>query len=242
MNKENNKYKRKYDDYISFGEVKPVIFLPTPDLKEGVISYYDHVKNDLKKYLDVIFEDEYFYSKNKIASIFDFNAPFVQRFMVPDFKALFITKDVKNAIKTVDYIHSKAIDLNPIEDFDIYYSTVQFIKKVPDYKTILLYKKADIINWILKCSFQKEIRVTNADGFIEVKKVNITDEDINLIFEKGLKTNKTIGEYEGLKHPMQISRHIKAKLAAERYIKYTFINKHDENKTNKEIIRYMIMY
>ena len=41
---------------------------------------------------------------------------------------------------------------------------------------------------------------------------------------------------------MQISRHIKAELAAERYVKYTFINKHDKNKTNKENIRYMIMY
>ncbi|EOU1666983.1 hypothetical protein P6O24_11440 [Clostridium perfringens] len=242
MNKENNKYKRKYDDYISFGEVKPVIFLPTPDAKEGIISYYGHVKNDLKKYLNVIFKEEYFYTKKKISSIFDFNNQFVQKFMVTNFKALFITKDVKNAIKTIDYIHNKAIDLDLNEDFELYYSTVQFIERVPDYNSVLFYKKADIIDWIFKSSFQKEIIVTNADGFVGVKKVNVTDEDINLIFEKGLKSNKTIGEYKGLKHPMQISRHIKAELAAERYVKYTFINKHDKNKTNKENIRYMIMY
>lgn len=241
MTKENDKFKRKYDEYITFGVIKSNIELPTPDAKQGIISYYEDIKDDLNNYLDVIFKEEYFYSKNKIAEIFDLNTSFVQKFMVKDFKALFITKDVKNAIKTIDNIFSEDIELDTNEDFNIYDSTVKFIKKVPDYKAVLLYKKSDIINWILKSSFKKEIIITNDAGVLQTVKVDIDNKDIELIFKKGLKTNKSIGKLKELDHSMQISRHIKAELSAKRYIKYTFLNKNNDNNIKKELIRYMIM-
>ncbi|EGT3599251.1 hypothetical protein FT888_03270 [Clostridium perfringens] len=240
MNKEDNKYKRNYDNYLSFGEIKPVIATKTPKVGDGVITYSYEVKSNLKKYLDVIFKDEYFYSKNTIASIFDFNTPFVQKFMVSDFEPLFITKAVKDSIKLVDVMHNENITLN--DDFDIYNSAIKFIKRVPDYKAVLLYKKSDIINWILKSNFKKEIKGVNNDGVSEFRKVNISHEDIELIFEKGLKTHKSIGELKEFKHPLQTTRFIKKELEAERYIRYTFVNTHVNNKTNKELIRYMIMY
>ncbi|WP_415319945.1 hypothetical protein [Clostridium perfringens] len=50
MNKEDNKYKRNYDNYLSFGEIKPVIATKTPKVGDGVITY-SYVKAILKSIL-----------------------------------------------------------------------------------------------------------------------------------------------------------------------------------------------
>ncbi|XZM78688.1 hypothetical protein ACSXAB_13835 [Clostridium perfringens] len=226
---ENEKYKRKYDKYITFGSLE--------DEKESKVLNPKLIE-DLEKYHDIILQKKYCYTKSSIATVFDFNPSFVQKFIIDDFEPLFITKRIKNIIKMVlNYEDNFGV----VEQRKIDKLVIDIVNFIPDYKAILFFKEEDLIKWILK-SFTKEVYVKNKENSLDIIEKKVTIEDAKLILEKGLKRNKTIGENNGLDHSMKVARHIKKGLENEKYIKYKFLNKKNPNKTTKEIIRYMVMY
>lgn len=206
-----DKYKRKYSEYVYYGDLYS---------NEGL----DEIEI-MNNYINTIVDQKYIYTKKDIAKIFDFNESFVQKFLVRNFKALFVTKPIKDILKTVDK-EKKQESL-------IEYKAKELIDVLPQYKAELFYKEEDVLYWLVS-NLQKEVYKRDKNGYIISKeKEDIDIEDAKILIRNGFKRNKTIQKEKGFTHPMQVSRYIKKALDEEALIKYTFANEGE-----KEFILY----
>ena len=216
--KDRSKYGINYNEYIVFGD---------PTGKLGLkIDYYtktttcdDDTLDELKKYHKIILNQAYFYTKEDIAKCLDFNNQFFQKFMKKDFTPIYISKNVRDALKNKQINDKEVLEIK------------KDLNKVIDLNNKIFYKKEDILNWIIN-NFHEEITTGASTGY---KKITI--DDANLILKNGLIRNKNIKEHFNFKHDMQTTLFIKNALAAGSLKKYILFNAGKK----RPIIRYLEM-
>lgn len=234
-NKEAKPKTIKYEDYIIFGDPRTsdfqIDYSRFNASKFGVVVISEETQINFKKYYDLMIKEDYFYTKPKVAAIFDFNNHFVQKFMKKDFKLLFISKSVREVLKSAEYIKRKKIfeEEKHLIDKEIqikYYNmSCELLKKI-SYRDKIFYGKYDILKWIKANMKREELH----------ELIDISDEEALEIFKKGVISNKTIKELYDVEHDMQTTRIIKRGLTSGKFRKYILFNTGEE----RPVIRYLV--
>lgn len=211
-----SKYGINYNEYIVFGDPTGKLVLKL-DLDTNIVTVDDDTLEELKKYHEIILKEKYFYTKADIATLFDFNNQFFQKFMRKDFSPIYITKNVRDALKEIRINDKEVVEMK------------KDLLEVIDPNNKIFYKEEDILNWIIN-NFHEE--VTTGTG-TEYKEVTLAD--AKHISENGLISNKNIKAHFDFKHDMQTTLFIKGALAAGVLKKYILYN---EGK-KRPIIRYL---
>lgn len=225
----NTKYNINYEEYRIFGDPKLSVFSDKIErerfAKKGLIYPYKEMAEDFKKYYKTIMKEEYFYTKNDVAKIFDFNESFVQKFMKQDFDLLLVSRSMRDVLRCSDYLRRRGIAPVDEEQKEIYDLALKLSEKI-DARNKIYFKKANILEWIQN-NLKRDI-----DG--ELKEVGY--KEATEIFNKSLVRNKTIKELYHFNHDMQVTRLIKNKLTDGAFYKYVFYNAGNQ----RPIIRYII--
>lgn len=237
---ERSKYAINYNEYVIFGEPTESDFVYDYEraayAKEGIVvkASYNTIDN-FKKYYDLILKDKYFYSKTDIAKIFDFNNQFFQKFMRKDFSPIYISRSVRDILKSCNYINwSKKV--KPYDDTQekIYRMGLELLDVI-DFKTKIYYKQSDVLDWI-KNNILKEELTYDEESKENVKEIfNINLEEAKEILKNGLKSNKSIKTLYDLQHDMQTTRLIHKKESLGLFKRYVIYNE----GTKRPLIRYL---
>lgn len=213
-----SKYGINYNEYIVFGDPTGKLGLKL-DFYTNIVTVDDDTLDELKKYHKIILREKYFYTKADIAALFDFNNQFFQKFMRKDFSPIYITKNVRDALKEININDKEVVEMK------------KDLLKVIDTNKKIFYKESDILNWIMN-NFHEEI--TTGEG-TEHKEVTLAD--AKHISENGLISNKNIKAHFDFKHDMQTTSFIKNSLVAGVLKKYILFNAGKK----RPIIRYLEM-
>lgn len=227
----NSKYNINYDEYIIFGEPVYSAFSDKIELekfaKEGMVFPYKALAQEFKEYYNLMMNEEYFYIKEDLVQMFDFNKHFIQTFIKKDynFKLILLSRSSRDILRCTNYIKRNNIELIDKEQEEIYNLALKLLEKI-DTSNKIYFKKADILAWIMK-NFKREVGE-------ELKQIDY--KEALEIFNKSLLRNKSIKENYDLKHDMQVTRLIKCKMQQGKFRKYIFYNAGKQ----RPIIRYLI--
>ena len=94
----------KYDEYIVYGDPTEYEFTTVERKKAakyGILFNSEKLAFNFMMYHNKILQEQYFYTKEDVAAIFDFNVSFVQKFLrAKDFKMLYVSKSSRDILKS----------------------------------------------------------------------------------------------------------------------------------------------
>lgn len=245
INKEKKSTAIKYNEYIVYGDPTEYEFTTVERKKAakyGILFNSEKLAFNFMLYHDKILQEQYFYNKEDVAAIFDFNVSFVQKFLrAKDFKMLYVSKSSRDILKSayeikfnkyyLEFEKQKEYLIVNYEKYEqqkkIYKLALELLKKI-DYDTKIYYRKLDILKWIKNNLYRETL---------EGDLLTISSAEALEILDTGLVSNKTLKKILDKKHDMQVTRIIKSNLLANKYKKYVLFNTGDK----RPVIRYMIL-
>lgn len=245
INKEKKSTAIKYNEYIVYGDPTEYEFTTVERKKAakyGILFNSEKLAFNFMMYHNKILQEQYFYTKEDVANIFDFNVSFVQKFLrTKDFKMLYVSKSSRDILKSayeikfnkyyLEFEKQKEYLIVNYEKYEqqkkIYKLALELLKKI-DYDTKIYYRKLDILKWI-KNNFYRE---TFEGDLLEITTIEALE-----IFNHKLVSNKTLKKILDKKHDMQVTRIIKANMLTNNFKKYIMFNLGNK----RPVIRYMIL-